>query len=286
MRVGEGFLERRIRAGLGRCFPYTLLSAAQSHTQTQQNPTPPNNTHHFHQTQQKQIKTPTVGSYCEGGSLRGAPAKPCPSGTTTAAKGAQAESDCSECATNYARPQSGGDCKLINDQACTEGAECVSGVCSESQQCVANACLDGRKGQDEADVDCGGTCILVDPPQTCSVDKACTESQDCASSICYESKCVSDCPAGQNGATCADCTDGNAELSVDGCVCKQGYVASTSGGPCKLAVEQTCTAPGDCNSGICSVVDGNKCKASCPPGYAGEACDGCDTGYVSSSDGP
>jgi hypothetical protein len=123
-------------------------------------------------------------------------------------------------------------------QHCTANANCASAVCSVGGLCVANDCLDGRKDDQEGDVDCGGTCA-----SKCALGQFCTANADCASAVCSASGvCVAN-----------DCVDGRRDDQEGDIDC---------GGTCanRCALGQSCGANADCASVICSV--GGLCVAT------------------------
>ena len=70
---------------------------------------------------------------------------------------------------------------------CTSKADCADGEACINNRCVVetNFCLDGKKGQNETDVDCGGgTCAA------CAAGKACKTNSDCQSANCVNDVCA------------------------------------------------------------------------------------------------
>lgn len=93
-------------------------------------------------------------------------------------------------------------------------------------------CEDGKKNEDETDLDCGGTCV------TCSWGKHCSSGEDCKSGLCGAGTCVSSCLDAEQsgnetgkdcGGDCPPCEDGQGCNALEDCV----------SGVCK---EQTCVS--------------------------------------------
>eukprot|EP00727_Mastigamoeba_balamuthi_P004899 m51a1_g14407 hypothetical protein (663) ;mRNA; r:392124-403080 len=134
--------------------------------------------------------------------------------------------------------------------ACSEGAECSSGVCAaDIGICKSASCEDGVSNGVETGIDCGGSggCRL------CPDGEHCHYGSDCTSGVCR----LSPDPA-ENG-TCARpaCDDGirnGAETDVD-----------CGGGQCaRCPIGRACTVGDDCESRTCS---GGMCAApSCHDG--------------------
>jgi hypothetical protein len=118
-------------------------------------------------------------------------------------------------------------------KACSDAADCTSGVCT-GNVCVAASCSDGVKNGLETDQDCGGPCTTK-----CADDKRCLVGGDCASGYCTA------------GGVCATpaCNDG----------VKNGLETDQDcGGPCttKCADDKRCLVGGDCASGYCTAGGG------------------------------
>jgi len=110
------------------------------------------------------------------------------------------------------------------------------------------ACVDGIKGGDETDVDCGGSCPKCTPGEDCKLDA------DCDSDVC-DGTCLP--------PTCKDTVENGGETDVD------------CGGSCeaRCADGKGCVLGKDCVSGVCK---GGVCqKPICGDGVlnGGEACD-------------
>ncbi|MBM4783538.1 MAG: hypothetical protein GQE15_38175, partial [Archangiaceae bacterium] len=143
--------------------------------------------------------------------------------------------------------------RCTRDQACTTGADCLSGVCGGNGRCVASLCEDGVKGQQETDVDCGGpTCpacqVLTEPGPQCAADS------DCAGSFCSNDgvapkRCTRDlCRDGRVTGTESD-VDCGASEGCQGC-----------------SVGKRCTGPSDCASGACHATTGLCVANTCVDG--------------------
>ncbi len=81
----------------------------------------------------------------------------------------------------------GPDCQPCADGLkCNQATDCQSGVCSGTPKtCAAPRCDDTVKnGQEETDVDCGGSC------PKCGVDKNCKINADCTTNKCTNEKCA------------------------------------------------------------------------------------------------
>lgn len=126
------------------------------------------------------------------------------------------------------------------------------------------SCNDGIKNGDEADVDCGGSCLTK-----CSVASSCVLDDDCSSNSCSGLVCVA--------PTCNDQRRNGQESDVD-----------CGGADCTLcALGSACLTSGDCLSGTCSggtctdqscsngVRDGDESDVDC-----GGSCGACTAGSV------
>ena len=127
---------------------------------------------------------------------------------------------------------------------------------------VPPTCSDGVQGEDETDVDCGGSCEPCDNGQGCAVP------EDCSSETCEDGSCVSPtCGNGtiEAGEACDDAGETaacNANCTL--AECGDGTLNSTAGEACDEGGESaTCNA--DCTVAACG--DGMVNAA------AGEACD-------------
>jgi hypothetical protein len=113
------------------------------------------------------------------------------------------------------------------------GCEFIAGL-NENERLgssSSNTCSDGKKGGNETDIDCGGSCSPCPNGDGCKVDGDC-ESKLCSSGIC-------------RAPTCMDQTKNGSESDVD------------CGGSCAgCAVGKTCQVNLDCDSGVC---DAGKC---------------------------
>ena len=171
---------------------------------------------------------------------------------------------------------------------------------------VFPSCTDGAKGDNETDVDCGGTC----PP--CADKKTCKAIEDCLSKICTDGVCGgcsatspcpnamacvagicqpcasnSECAAGQacSAGKCGSCGGSGACASGQACVAGKcgpcGSSADCGGGQvCESGVCKPCASAGQCAPGqICQNGACGACAKTgdCPKGQAcvGGACGNC-----------
>lgn len=89
-----------------------------------------------------------------------------------------------------------------------------------------DACIDGRKSEDEIDVDCGGDC------GPCSDGQMCVADDDCSSAHCRDGIC--------DPSTCSNGRKDGGEEDVD------------CGGPCAPCIPpQSCAVDADCDEGVC-----------------------------------
>jgi hypothetical protein len=113
--------------------------------------------------------------------------------------------------------------------------------------------VDGSLGDDETDVDCGGT-----ECSKCGVSQRCTQSLDCRSNACMNGECVA--------TGCDDAEMGGAETDLD-----------CGGGTCPGCEKgKQCGSGGDCKSGIC--LDGVCSTEACADGVKGPGESGVDCG--------
>lgn len=123
-------------------------------------------------------------------------------------------------------------------KACGAASDCTSGVCFGAV-CAAPSSSDNVKNADETDVDCGGTTA-----PGCGAGKACNDTVDCESRVCITKVCQA--PSSTDG------TKNGTESDID---CGGGAPTNAP----KCTVNQSCTAAGDCDQGVCT---GNKCQAA------------------------
>jgi hypothetical protein len=191
---------------------------------------------------------------------------------------------------------------------CPDGFECVGGACVPSAStcsaaeglascgvevclgdgCGVAPCSDGRRGDGETDIDCGGPCTA------CVLGAGCRLGSDCESGVCLEAVCVApSCSDGVQdqdetgpdcgGTTCQQCGPGVGCVSdadcADGLSCaaatrlcrpvscedgvRNGVEAGIDcGGSCAGCGEGAdCASGPDCASGVCS--DGACAAPSC-----------------------
>ena len=133
-------------------------------------------------------------------------------------------------------------------QTCLRDADCQAGlVCNTATGvCVAWSCNDGRKNQDETDVDCGGNACRG--TIKCTTGETCVVPADCKDRICD--------PADN---TCASplCTDTIKNGDEGGPDC--GGVVCPPAQRCANGV--TCNVGSDCQSGVCSLTSPQVCLA-------------------------
>ena len=89
-------------------------------------------------------------------------------------------------------------------------------------------CSDGKRGGDESDVDCGGSCL------PCAVGKKCAKPGDCLTGVCTGGTC-------RAAATCMNGMKDATESDVD---CGGPLCAGCANG-------RACETGGDCASGFC-----------------------------------
>ncbi len=139
------------------------------------------------------------------------------SGTTTGADGGSSSSSSSS-------SSSGGS----SSSSSSSGS---SGTTDAGTDSAAPAtCTDGSKNGSESDVDCGGSCTTK-----CADAKKCSAAADCQSGVCDPT--AKTCTP----AACSDTVKNGSETDVD------------CGGSCttKCADTKKCSAPADCESGVC-----------------------------------
>lgn len=147
---------------------------------------------------------------------------------------------------------------------CTQPPDCPADYSCNVATNKCDSCKDTVMNGDEADVDCGGSCI-----DKCVTGQMCKQSLDC----------VGECDAVTN--LCVDCFDGVKNGTEGDADC---------GGLCqsKCNTGQSCNVGSDCTQGVCtankcaapSCMDGVKngnetdvdCGNSCPKCANGKAC--------------
>lgn len=154
-------------------------------------------------------------------------------------------------------------------QGCKTSDDCIS-TCNDDGTCAAPGPTDGKKNNDETDIDCGGTQA---PP--CTVGQGCAVNKDCDLIACTGALCVvpTETDGVQNGGeTDVDCGGpGVANSTVS-------YV------PPRCVIDKICAADADCASGGCALAaTGGKCAlpscataetagiTTCGSGETGEA---------------
>jgi hypothetical protein len=193
-----------------------------------------------------------------------------------------------------------GDCSMASagnpSCRCAEGytggscAECASGFVrdpADASRCIANLC-------NAATCSLHGACSMASEGEThcaCNAGYAGTSCSDCAdgyvvdplntsacvANSCTESTCSSHglCSMTGTGARCT-CDPGYAGTACDGCA--EGYVADpTAPGGCIL---DTCTESACSGHGDCLMAGPDTTECACDPGYEGDVCASCTTGFV------
>lgn len=168
-------------------------------------------------------------------------------------------------------PCAQGSGKVCNVEACVEcldDSHCPGEVC-KGNVCAPDACKNGLKDGDEADVDCGGSCV-----KKCGPGAACGGDADCAGGSCSGGACAPTCTDGvKNGdETDADC----------------GGACPSDCGPGK-----SCVANADCASALCDAGT-LTCTSTCSDGFqggdesdvdcGGAACAACPVGGTCAAD--
>lgn len=155
-----------------------------------------------------------------------------------------------------------------------------------------SGCLDGKKSEDESDVDCGPGC------GPCQTGRTCTDHVDCQSGLCHDGRCEAplcgngrldegesdvdcggDCPRCEVGRVCDDGTDCDTGNCEDG-VCAMALCANERqdegesdvdcGGDClRCDLGKQCNGASDCASGECR--DGRCAVPYCSDGIKGQA---------------
>jgi hypothetical protein len=126
--------------------------------------------------------------------------------------------------------------------ACGQGKQCDDGG-----NCVEGGCVDGQKGANETDADCGGVC-----PKKCGNGKGCDSGTDCTSLYCD----TNDANPNGSAGSCKPCSDDTQCPSGDFCQLALGgkcVPKSPNGG--------LCDAANGCQSGFC--VDNVCCNVAC-----------------------
>lgn len=127
-----------------------------------------------------------------------------------------------------------GQCKLLNGQACSSGAECVSGFCVDGFCC---------------DTTCAGGC------DACSAALGATQDGKCTIQ-----------PAGALGSGCNGflCSGSSASCPTSCIVstqCAPGYYCDGTACVLKKALGDSCSGAGECTSNFCA--DGVCCNTAC-----------------------
>jgi hypothetical protein len=148
----------------------------------------------------------------------------------------------------------GGACSPCGlGKQCTKGADCIGGVCDtsgvgSSKGVCAPSCSDLVQNQDEAGIDCGGSC-----PLKCN-GEGCTGNNNCKSTACGGGLCRL-----PNGAPCVEDAECASIRCTDAGGGAKGCAACAVGTDCKSNL---------CDSGICKIESGAPCgnNADCVGG--------------------
>ncbi len=150
--------------------------------------------------------------------------------------GTETDVDCGgSCVTSASK-------KCANNQMCTAGTDCTSGVCNTAvtpHVCVAAGCTNLIKDGTETDVDCGGSDC---PP--CADGKVCVAGTDCVDKVCPPALLTCSAP------TCGDNVQNGQESGKD--------CGGASSCP-RCPDGEGCTVGTDCLSEVCGAQD--KCAA-------------------------
>lgn len=157
--------------------------------------------------------------------------------------------------------QTGSTCEV--NRKCDMNGTCVDcivdGDCGAAAQTCFNgtcvSCNDNMKNGDETGVDCGGSCKKCNGT-TCGNASEC-ESGNCVDTVCCNEACGGDCKscnlAGSPGMCMNIPLNGTDTMPVCG-----GTQVCNGNGACKLKLGEICVNDGDCASGKCTMVMGDK----------------------------
>ncbi len=168
---------------------------------------------------------------------------------------------CDACDAGWHDDGNGG-CAL--DQECLpnscSGAD--AGVCDDTDGVVSCTCSPGYTGDACEACDVG---FHVDATGTCVVDADCATDDPCVQGTCDDTGGVISCGCepGWAGDTCDTCAAGFHDDGVGGCALNQECTTASCSG----------AAAGSCDD------TGGVVSCTCNPGYAGDDCEVCDTGY-------
>lgn len=177
----------------------------------------------------------------------------------------------------------GGPCRgCAFGQGCGDSSDCGFGLaCGSDGLCDVASCEDGVRGEEETDVDCGGSECLT----RCGVRQRCDTTSDCGGLRCVSGRCAP--------ASCDDALLNGDETDVDcggpSCApCGVGSVCAVRADcppdidevtPCSAA--DLCTLTGtqafhretfDCVNEVCTVDVDDRENVSCPRETEGIAC--------------
>lgn len=145
---------------------------------------------------------------------------------------------------------------------------------------TVGSCTDGVKNDDEADVDCGGSC-----GSTCTLEQNCRLVTDCQRGLsCSNGQCVSACGdrVQNNGETDVDCGGPCGSTCVLGQRCNSVATTPDCQAGLSCGVSNTCTLPctdGRLTIGETDVDCGGSCGASCIEGKACQQNTDCQQGW-------
>ncbi len=122
-------------------------------------------------------------------------------------------------------------------QNCVNDDDCIS-TCNASKTCNAPGPTDGKKNNNETDVDCGGPSA-----PKCSLTRDCLVDGDCKMLACAAKKCVE--PTGSDGIK----NGGETDVDCGGAAVSDGAI--TYEAP-RCADDRRCGAGVDCQTGACS----------------------------------
>ena len=230
--------------------------------------------------------------------------------------------DQNKCTTDSCQQGKGG---CVYDPYAFTGTSCfvgeTSGICSTIGQCDIPQCDDGKKNEQETDVDCGGWCGPCGDQKKCNIPTEC-QSQICDKGLCAKPTCTDQIQNGDEvhvdcGGSCPGCADFASCTSGDQCAsgwCSDYQTCQTPtcndnahngsetdvdcGGVCKPCetAGQKCSVVGDCASQKCvkgacvdptcddGLMNGHETGKDCGGFDWGTGCPGCGTGGACNGD--
>lgn len=122
-------------------------------------------------------------------------------------------------------------------------------------------------------------------PDACE-NVTCGTNATCSNGVCACNDGFAGDPDKMCSATDAPSCQGvvcglNAECQLGDCLCKPGFEGDPDEGctPVAACTETSCSGHGEC------AIEGGKVSCTCEPGYAGNACSKCATGYMRDANG-